>query len=334
MVSLDFELHWGMRDHADAGDPAHRERLLGARRAVPRILAAFERHGISATWATVGFLLADSAAEAARFAPAVRPTYDDPALSAYVEPIGSDEEADPLHLAWSLVEAVAATPGQEVATHTFSHYYCLEPGQDEAGFRSDLAAAVAIARHRGLALSSIVLPRNQWNPDYAGTVRDAGLVAYRGVQAGSVYRARRHGAQSLPVRALRLADTYLPLFGSGTISWESLARRADGQELANVAASRYLRAWSPSRRALEGRRVRRVTSCIEQAARRRRLFHLWWHPHDFGADLEENLAVLEQILRAFEVQRDRHGMRSLTMAESARLARRLTAPGGLPAPGG
>ena len=55
---------------------------------------------------------------------------------------------DPEHLAGSLVELIARSAGQEVGSHTFSHYYCLEAGQNGETFRSDLAAAQAIAnRH-------------------------------------------------------------------------------------------------------------------------------------------------------------------------------------------
>ena len=88
-------------------------------------------------------------------------------LDPYVEAIGVDEERDPEHLAGSLVELIGGSDGQEVGSHTFSHYYCLEPGQNEATFRADLAAAQAIALRRGLELTSLVLPRNQWNPAYA-----------------------------------------------------------------------------------------------------------------------------------------------------------------------
>ena len=56
IISLDFELMWGVRDHrglADYGDA-----VLGVRRAIPEILARFEAAGIRATWATVGLLFA------------------------------------------------------------------------------------------------------------------------------------------------------------------------------------------------------------------------------------------------------------------------------------
>jgi hypothetical protein len=68
---------------------------------------------------------------------------------------------------------------------------------------------------------------------------------------------------------------------------------------------------------LERLRLRRITSAMETAARRRRLFHLWWHPHNFGVDLEENLAFLRGILDYFRTLQERYGMRSMTMAAVA-----------------
>jgi hypothetical protein len=69
--------------------------------------------------------------------------------------------------------------------------------------------------------------------------------------------------------------------------------------------------------ALERLRLWRITSAMETAARRRRLFHLWWHPHNFGVDLQENLAFLREILDHFRILQDRYGMRSMTMAAVA-----------------
>jgi hypothetical protein len=56
---------------------------------------------------------------------------------------------------------------------------------------------------------------------------------------------------------------------------------------------------------------------METAARRRRVFHLWWHPHNFGVNLQENLAFLRHILDHFRILQDRDGMRSMTMAAVA-----------------
>src|SRR6476660_3556153 len=137
VISLDFELHWGVRDKRPANGP-YRRNLLGARTAVAGMLALFEEFGIRATWATVGFLFARSRKELHEYSPARRPEYRNPKLSAYEEPVGQDEAEDPLHFGGSLIDEIANCPGQEIASHTFSHYYCCEPGQDAEAFSADL----------------------------------------------------------------------------------------------------------------------------------------------------------------------------------------------------
>ncbi len=87
VISLDFELHWGVRDKC-APDGSYRENLLGARKAVPAMLDLFEEFDVAATWATVGFLFAANRREREAFSPNTRPQYVDSKLDAYAEPTG------------------------------------------------------------------------------------------------------------------------------------------------------------------------------------------------------------------------------------------------------
>ena len=52
---------------------------------------------------------------------------------------------------------------------------------------------------------------------------------------------------------------------------------------------------------------------LRRAATTRSIFHLWWHPHNFGAHTKENLSFLREILQEFDRLRERHGMASLSM---------------------
>ena len=45
-----------------------------------------------------------------------------------------NEADDPLHYAPSLIDDILRRRRQELATHTFSHCYCLEEGQTEEAF--------------------------------------------------------------------------------------------------------------------------------------------------------------------------------------------------------
>ena len=58
VISLDFELMWGVRDHATR--ESYGRNVLGGRQAVAAMLDLFHKRGISATWATVGALLCES----------------------------------------------------------------------------------------------------------------------------------------------------------------------------------------------------------------------------------------------------------------------------------
>ncbi len=311
VISLDFELHWGLRDHVRRDDAAY-GRLVEARRAVDDLLALFTARGIRATWATVGFLFASTLDELAAHRPALRPSYSRHELDPYSEHVGPDEEHDPEHLAGSLVERIAASAGQEVGSHTFSHYYCLEPGQDEATFRADLAAAHAIARHKGLELTSLVMPRNQWNPRYAGAVRDMGFRCVRSPQRTWAHQARPSGGRNIIRRAARLADTYAGVSPPPTTAWGDVLRPSG---LCDVPASAFLRPYDPSRAWLERLRRARLHSGLRHAARSGRLFHLWWHPHNFSQHRPENVAVLEAVLDEFDRLAATDGMRSLSMAD-------------------
>jgi hypothetical protein len=99
VVSLDFELHWGIRDRYGIAD--YRRNVLGARDVIPRMLERFAAHGVRATWARVGMLVCESKDELIARLPQRRPAYEHPRLSPYehVSTVGADERSDPLHFA-------------------------------------------------------------------------------------------------------------------------------------------------------------------------------------------------------------------------------------------
>jgi peptidoglycan/xylan/chitin deacetylase (PgdA/CDA1 family) len=79
VISLDFELHWGVRDKRRIED--YRENLLGARAVIPRLLDLFARYDIHATWAAVGFLFFRNRTELMRGLPTEIPQSTNKKLS-------------------------------------------------------------------------------------------------------------------------------------------------------------------------------------------------------------------------------------------------------------
>jgi peptidoglycan/xylan/chitin deacetylase (PgdA/CDA1 family) len=320
VISLDLELHWGVRDRRPL-DENERKRLLSARAAVLRIVELFEEFSVRATWATVGFLFARSREELLHFSPSMRPHYHDPALDPYREQTGRDESDDPFHFAPGLIDAIAVHKSQEIATHSFSHYYCCEPGQGPEEFKADLRSALAIARYSGHHIRSYVFPRNQVNSDYLPVLKRAGLSAYRGTQASAVNAAAAFRIQRrIHRRMLRLCDNYVDLYGPQTNPWP------EGSEPYCIGASRYLRPCSQLLKGLESLRHRRIAVAMQSAAERGELFHLWWHPEDFAGDCDSNLRFLRRVLADYDRCRRQSGMLSLSMSEAARFACDESAP--------
>ena len=310
VISLDFELLWGVRDNRTIAD--YGANILGVRQVVPALLDLFAERNIACTWATVGLLFFDTNAAMRAALPARKPRYKDARLSSYnyLDEVGADEERDPYYYGLSLIKRILDHPAQEIGTHTFSHFYCLEEGGDVEAFRADLEAARSAAARLGIKLASIVFPRNQVDPAHLSVCREFGLRAFRGNERVWFHRARSRSEQTLLVRASRLADSHLPI--GGPHDHEPML--VDG--MVDIPASRFLR---PARKrdALERLRLWRITSAMETAARHRKLFHLWWHPHNFGADLQANLAFLRAILDHFRILQERYDMRSMTMAAVA-----------------
>jgi peptidoglycan/xylan/chitin deacetylase (PgdA/CDA1 family) len=313
VISLDFELHWGVRDKRSVDGP-YRENLLGARTAIPQILDLFEEFGVAATWATVGFLFAKNRRERDDFSPSLRPQYSNPKLDPYSEATGDNEEDDPLHYASSLIARIAKTPKQEIATHTFSHYYCQESGETREAFAADISSAVAIGRRYGFDIRSIVFPRNQFRSGYENVLKDAGITCYRGNEPNWMYRPRPRSEETLAVRAPRLIDGYVSLSGPKYVRWEEIAQPGG---ICNVRSSMFLRPYSPQTKSFEAIRLRRIAGGVRAAAKNHGIFHLWWHPHNFGTHTQENLKFLREVLEVHAEYNKLYGMRSLSMAEVA-----------------
>ena len=310
IVSLDFELHWGVRDVKTVEQ--YRENLLGVRRAVPVLLNTFAQYTIHATWATVGFLFFNGRSDLLRVLPADRPQYDDPRLSPYLDlvGIGDDEEKDPFHFGRSLLKQIRSSPNQEIGTHTFSHYYCLEPKQNLAGFRADLAAAKAAAENFGVTLKSIVFPRNQYDTKHLRICAEMGISSYRGNPDSWFYRPRQGREQTRWLRAVRLADSYWNLSSHNAYLLPEPSRK-----LINLPASRFLRPHNRRVSAANALQHRRIAKGLTYAAQNGLAYHLWWHPHNFGINLDENIRMLCRILDHFDRMREKYGMQSKNMSE-------------------
>src|SRR5262245_35766354 len=306
VISLDYELMWGVRDHATR--ETYGSNVLGGREAIPVMLELFEKRNIQATWATVGALLCESKDELVARAECAG--LGSEAITRFGD-IGLDERSDPYHYGANLARLIASCPGQEIGTHTFSHRCALEPGETMEGFSADVSTALSQLKDLGIDCKSIVFPRNQYNAGVLEACRLYGLSHYRGNEASWFYTPAPGKAQTKARRLCRLVDSYIDLSGANV----SRPAPVDNGQLINVTSSRFLRPFSRRLAALDVLRVARITKPMEEAAITGGTFHLWWHPENFGSNLTENIAILTKVLDRFQSLKDQHGMQSLSMCE-------------------
>ncbi|MDN3667856.1 polysaccharide deacetylase family protein [Echinicola jeungdonensis] len=306
-ISLDFELHWGRLDKVQLQKMQYYYR--NARVIIPRLLQLFEKYEIEVSWATVGMLFAENWEEWKAYLPDNKPYYRNPDLSPY-HWVSQQGKTDGRSLfAPELIESIIQTPKQEVASHTFSHYYTMEPWQTFSQFREDLRAARKIAYDKfGLNLESLVFPRNQYNDDYQAICFEEGFHAIRSNPKDWFWKHTED--EKLIKKIFRTGDTVIPMGGKTHYSMETLDRRV-GYPI-NIPASRLLRPYKKNS-LFNRRRVDRIKSELSEAASQKKVYHLWWHPHNFGNYPEQNLLLLEEILQHFDTLREKFQMESKNM---------------------
>jgi len=318
-ISLDFELYWGMRDVISTVEYA--DNMNGVPNAIDKVLKSFQQYDIHATWAIVGFLYFSSIEELKNNMPKKKPGYRNEQLDLY-HYIDTHDSLEPAyHFAPDVIGKIDNNKNQEIGTHTFSHYYCLENGQTEDEFYADIEYAIKIAKKRtGKGIKSLVFPRNQWNEAYLSVLSSLGILCYRGNEKSWIYDAADLEKKTSPTRrVLRLLDSYFNFTGHNTYPLQELSSK----KIFNIPASRFLRPASQQFNLLEKMRLRRIKRSMTYAAKNNQLFHLWWHPHNFGKDIDSNMAFLEKILEHYNELSVNYNMQSLNMGEVALLLKEL-----------
>lgn len=308
-ISLDFELYWGVFDKVDLKDKT--TYYDNTRRVIPEMLSLFEREQVHVTWATVGMLFAKNWEEWAQSVPAVVPTYENARLSSYrlKEIYEEDQQLNSYFFAPELVDQIRNTPYQEMATHTFSHYYCREGGQDLLQFKNDLQAARRIAARKGIELHSLVFPRNQLDEPYLKICAEEGIKTVRSNPVDWFWNM--DVKETMPKRLVRAADAYLPVGAKTSYKLSSLILK-EGQPL-SIPASRLLRPVHSENKLLNGLRLKRILGEMTAAAKAKECYHLWWHPNNFGDDPKQSMIDLEVIIRHFKKLEAKWGMTSMSM---------------------
>ena len=312
VISLDYELMWGLID-VFSKNGYGKTHVKQVPEVIKRMIALFEQYDVHATFATVGMIMYPSAKALLADIPEVHPSYVKSVMSPYeceyISQITSLEEN--LFFQPDVIKEICSHEGLEIGTHTYCHYYCWEPNQTLEEFDADICKAVEVAKRVGINIKSIVFPRNQVSDSHLKICSKYGITSYRG-NAPRFFNEPRCKWDGFKNRICRLLDAYINLGGYSSIPYSRLERK---EGMLNVCASRMLRPYNPRLSFLEVLRLRRIRKELIHAAKTGEMYHLWWHPHNFGENMEENLRFLESILKIYKICKDKYGMMSYTMTE-------------------
>lgn len=309
VLSLDFELAWGMRDLL--GDGAQHEECQKTRDVVvPELLRLFEQYEMPATWCTVGQLFDEEIKSpvAEHFANMVPPTH------AWLKkpwydgvPSGNERDCSD-YLGHSLLERIRATkPVQEIGSHGFSHAIFGDPGCSRACAQSEIEACIDRAQRSGDKLLSMAFPRNI--AGHVEVLAEHGFICYRGKEQNWFYGpnvpdALGRAVYFACVLARRFAHPVLP------------QREESG--LWNIPGSMILMPAHGFRKKIPMKwRVERAARGLQQAVREKAVFHLWFHPINLAIETEGLLSALESILKIASHYRERGEIEFSSMGQLA-----------------
>jgi peptidoglycan/xylan/chitin deacetylase (PgdA/CDA1 family) len=311
VISLDFELKWGVLQKGI--DAAYNDNVKGVWTVLPQMLELFRKYNCRVTWSTVGFLFYENAQQLLSDLPEVQPQYSNPVYSPYVFIAENYDHLknDKLYFAPALIQKIKNTEGQVIGTHTYSHYYCLEEGQSAEEFEADIQSANKVAGRYGIQNQSIIFPRNQLNEEYIDILVRNGIKAIRSNPDNYLYRAGKNESKSPVGRIGRLLDTYFNITGHHTTKEKDIYKH----NFIDIPGSRFLRPYEPKLSFMEKMKVRRIKKSMLYAARKGEIYHLWWHPHNFGKHIDESLAILESILEYYMYLNKKYNYKSCAMED-------------------
>lgn len=310
VISLDFEMFWGIADFADIQEwtpIVERVHMV-----VPRLLELFQKHGVHATWATVGALMCENRSEFLErlpkpVAPQTKKILDKLGL---MEPGSSVSCPEHILFAPELVRMVASCEGQEIGTHTFSHYYCDDPTGSPEEFAAELTASERITNEKGYPFYSAVFPRNQVSEQFVEVLHHSKLKCFRGVERGWIAKNRPKLGKLGTI--LWYLDNYIPL--ARTCSFPPKDVEQIGK-LTNISNSRFFKPYRPQYAFAERLKLWRYKLEMKSAAKRGEIYHIYWHPHNFSENTEANFGQIDELLSYYEKMRSKYGMKSKNMFE-------------------
>ena len=195
--------------------------------------------------------------------------------------------------------------GVEIASHTFTHSYFSSENVNKNIVSKELAKSKEVLSPYG-EVNSIIFPRNEINKNYMSDLKEHGFNAYR----GKVEKKLKH-------RYFEFLNCYLPIIKKTTYKKDVITSE-DG--IYNIPASLFLRFYDQRFKMLESLKLRRIKRAMKKSAKKGLIFHIWFHPHNLGTNLEKNLEILNKIFVYYHALHEKYNYQNLNMNEMYKLS--------------
>lgn len=309
VISLDFEGYWGMSDIVEFNESKINSYFYNYENTINTLHSYLEKN-IKSTWAIVGFLLAESAQEILDNGYVITPNYKNSRLDNYkiIKKISQRKQqfASDRLFKQAFCQKLSGTNNIEIASHTFSHFYCNEPNvsiedfQKEVDFFRDL-----LKTKYGKDVKALILPRNQINTQF---LRLANLHEITVVRSNP--RHYELFSSNILNRLNRLYNSLLPNYNIFDFTNKTLSH------LKISPGTRFLR-YNVRNEKLLSIFTNAVIKEMTYAARNGLHYHLWWHPHNFCHNLDFKMVLLDQIISHYKDLNKRFGFKAVWMSELA-----------------
>jgi hypothetical protein len=300
-LSFDFEKFWGVSD-LGVDSPYINSNIKNVDSVFPSILEFLDEYGVAATFATVGLLFSNRN-DISEFK-----NYNIPYINTQLNPFINLDKIlkleDRIIFGGNALDMLLKNKKHEIASHTFSHFYCLEKNVTISDFENDLINFKNITNQYDT--KTLIFPRNQYNPKFIPVLKKYGYKFLRvNNESSFIYKTRVNSP--FYIRLLRLIDRYFP------ISKISVSKIIEKDEVFLQNDSRFFAPYIRKLSFLEPFKVNRIKNEMTFCAKNNLDYHLWTHPHNFGANSLQMLDQFKLILKHYKFLHDLYGFNSKKM---------------------
>ncbi len=306
ILSLDTELATGRFDRDVLRQKLFSPNGSRERESIRRLVDLLEGYGITGTWAIVGHLFFEKC-EHCEHCPLMdwKGRY-----TSFDEVYGT---SNPLWYGADIIDMIRTRGArQEIGFHGYSHKVFSESLMSSQDARIEVQEWQRLADRKSIQPYAVTFPRNQ--AGHLDILRDAGMICYRGEQESSQLSQIKYFGKILKTIDQLIGLSDIPVFDLHCEENSGLVLLRSSQFLFDINRRFELLLDSIN---LHNLRTRRIINAVRKAAREKKMIHLWAHPCEFRT--EKDFLKLQNIITAVAEEVDRGMMRSVGMAEMARL---------------